>query len=348
VLAFQPARYDFGQVQVGERPDRTFTLENTGARASGALTLTVSGSAAFTVTADTCPPSLGPGKTCTVSVRFAPTGAGAANATLTAANKRGTVTGSAGLTGTGGGPETTSRFLYFTTVDGTVQTSTLNGESVFTLATDQRRPALMTADAGIIYWANLGGTINATSRTNSTVGTLVSGRSAPIGVAADASHIYWTDFADGTINQAPLNGAGSVTTLFSGQDGPVGIAVQAGVLYWTSGKGTIKKASVAGGPITILTTDTRVVGLAVDSTCIYWTTGAEGGDVKAYPLAGGQQSVLARGQNEPYGVAVDITQIFWTNQGDGTLNVAPLAGGTPKTLFDYGEPRAPVGVAVGQ
>ena len=331
---------------VGEGLDRTFTLENTGARASGALILTVSGSAAFTVTADTCPPSLGPRKTCTVSVRFAPTSTGTAGATLTAANKRGSVTGSAALTGTGG-LGTTPRFLYFTTVDGTVQTSLLNGRDVSTLATGQGRPAFMTTGAGLIYWANLEGTINATSRNASNVGTLVSGRSAPLGVAVDASYVYWTDVADGTINQAPLNGPGPVTTLFSGQDSPVGIAVQAGILYWTSGLGTIKKAPVAGGPITTLTTDTRIFGLAVDGTHIYWTTG-EDGEVKAYPLAGGQQSVLARGQNGSYGVAVDATQIYWTNRGDGTLKVAPLTGGTPTTLFDYGALRSPVGVAVGE
>jgi hypothetical protein len=137
-----------------------------------------------------------------------------------------------------------------------------------------------------------------------------------------------------------------VTTLFSGQDSPVGIAVETGVLYWTSGLGTIKKASVAGGPITTRTTDTSISGLAVDSTQVYWTTG-EDGEVKAYPLAGGRPSVLARDQNGPYDVAVDTTQIFWTNRGDGTLKVAPLTGGTPKTLFDYGAPRSPAGVAVG-
>jgi hypothetical protein len=101
VLAFQPAPYDYGQVSMGERPERAFTLVNTGGRASGALTFRVSGSAAFTITADTCPPSLGPGKACTVSVQFAPTTPGAAAATLTAANKRQTVTTTDALSGTG-------------------------------------------------------------------------------------------------------------------------------------------------------------------------------------------------------------------------------------------------------
>ena len=50
----------------------------------------------------------------------------------------------------------------------------------------------------------------------------------------------------------------------------------------------------------------------------------------------------------PPWVAVDDTQVFWTNQGDSTLNVAPVTGGTPTTLFRYPVfVDGPVGVAVG-
>ena len=54
VLAFHPAPFDYGQVPPGQRAARTLTLANTGGRASSALTVTLSGSAAFAITADTC------------------------------------------------------------------------------------------------------------------------------------------------------------------------------------------------------------------------------------------------------------------------------------------------------
>ena len=352
VLAFQPAPYDFGQVPVGERPERTFTLENTGGRASGALILTVSGSAAFTITADTCPPSLGPGKSCTVSVRFAPIGTGTATATLMAANKRGTATASAGLTGTGRGLGATFGHLYFSTQVGNINASTLSGTDLGFLAENENQPAFLTADTSRVYWANTDdGTIMAMPLAGGPQTTLASQQGRPVGVAVDASHVYWTNSGDGTIKTAPLTGdpVTTPTTLFSGQRFPTGLAVEAGILYWAnSADGTINKGSVAGGAVTTLTTDSGASGLAVDSTHVYWTDGEDPGEVKSIPLTGGQQSVLISGQNQPYGVAVDDTQVFWTNKGDSTLKVAPLAGGTPTTLFSY--PvflDGPVGVAVG-
>ncbi len=85
VLAFTPSPYDYGQVQVGQTVSQTFTLANSGGSATSALTVTLPGSAAFTITADACTAvSLGPGKSCTVVVRFAPTGAGTGTATASA------------------------------------------------------------------------------------------------------------------------------------------------------------------------------------------------------------------------------------------------------------------------
>ena len=73
VLAFTPSRYDYGQLTVGQTAAKTVTLANSGGKASRALRVTLAGAAAFTITADTCTgASLGPGKSCRVTVRFAP------------------------------------------------------------------------------------------------------------------------------------------------------------------------------------------------------------------------------------------------------------------------------------
>jgi hypothetical protein len=111
-LAFTPSPFDFGQVGTGQTSSpQTFTLANTGGQATGALTDTLTGAAAFTVTGDTCTGiSLAAGGTCTVTVRFAPASMATDTATLTAASANPAVTATDTLTGTGVRP----RFLYWT------------------------------------------------------------------------------------------------------------------------------------------------------------------------------------------------------------------------------------------
>jgi len=80
------------------------TLTNTGGRASSGLTVTTAGSPAYAVTADGCSGhTLGPGKSCLVTVRFAPTSPGVAIATLTVTGKHRVASVSSTLTGNGGG-----------------------------------------------------------------------------------------------------------------------------------------------------------------------------------------------------------------------------------------------------
>jgi hypothetical protein len=185
VLAFRPAPYEYGPVPVGQRKARTFTLANTGGRASGALTVRLSGPAAFTITADTCRASLAPGKRCTVRVRFAPARAGAVTATLRAVSKNRAAAARDALAGAGKGP-------------GGAQ--------------------------GQIYWAGDDAINEAGLPNGSSPHPLVFGQNKPWGVAVDNSHIYWADQANGTIEEAPLAG-GTATPLITGQNQPTGVAV---------------------------------------------------------------------------------------------------------------------------
>src|ERR1700761_1762831 len=106
-VAFSPSPYDYGKVTTGQTATKTFTLANTGSKATGALTVTLtraSGtrSTAFAKTADTCTgKSLGPWKSCTVTVQFAPATAGTVTATLTAVNNKKAVEATDTLSGTG-------------------------------------------------------------------------------------------------------------------------------------------------------------------------------------------------------------------------------------------------------
>jgi hypothetical protein len=84
--AFSPSSYDYGTIDAGTTASKTFTLTNSGASATGALSVSLMGSSAFSVTADTCTArSLGPRNSCSVTVQYAPTTAGASDtATLIA------------------------------------------------------------------------------------------------------------------------------------------------------------------------------------------------------------------------------------------------------------------------
>jgi hypothetical protein len=84
----------------------TFTLTNVGGKGTGPLTIALSGSSAFTSTQDGCSgKSLGPKKSCTIPVEYAPTSSGRRmTATLSATGKAAsaslTLTGKTGVGGT--------------------------------------------------------------------------------------------------------------------------------------------------------------------------------------------------------------------------------------------------------
>ncbi len=71
----ETASYNYGTIDAtGADPVQTFTLTNSGRAGTSALKIALVGSTAFTITANTCiGVSLGPTKTCTVTVRYAPT-----------------------------------------------------------------------------------------------------------------------------------------------------------------------------------------------------------------------------------------------------------------------------------
>lgn len=107
-LAWSPTTisgaYHFGTLEAGTTDSVSFTLTNSGGSATGRLTVTLSGSSAFTTVADSCSGrSLGPRKSCTVTVQYAPAAAGQSDiATLTASGKKAAAHASLVLTGASG------------------------------------------------------------------------------------------------------------------------------------------------------------------------------------------------------------------------------------------------------
>ena len=93
--------FDYGLTGVGRTASQTFTLHNSGGSASAALTVTLSGPATLTLTEDNCTgTSLGPDKSCTVTVEYAPTASGPSGAaTLDANGKKEAASASLTLSG---------------------------------------------------------------------------------------------------------------------------------------------------------------------------------------------------------------------------------------------------------
>jgi hypothetical protein len=104
-LGWSPATsggsYNFGTFDAGARRSVVFTLTNPGGSATGRLAVTLSGSAAFSITADGCSGrSVGPRRSCAVTVRYAAAAAGRSDrATLAASGKKPAARASLALTG---------------------------------------------------------------------------------------------------------------------------------------------------------------------------------------------------------------------------------------------------------
>ena len=106
-IAFNPSSNDYGTIDANTTSSQTFTLRNSGGKGTSALKVTITGSSAFSVTADGCTgTSLGPKKQCSVTVRYAPTTLGQTDsATLAASSKKPPATASALLTGKANGSD---------------------------------------------------------------------------------------------------------------------------------------------------------------------------------------------------------------------------------------------------
>ena len=103
-IAFNPSSHDFGVVAVdADSATQEFSLTNSGSNATGALNVSLSpdSSPAFSIIDDHCTAvSLGPKKSCTVTVKYDPTSPGSSDTgTLNAMSKKPAARASASLSG---------------------------------------------------------------------------------------------------------------------------------------------------------------------------------------------------------------------------------------------------------
>jgi len=154
--------------------------------------------------------------------------------------------------------------------------------------------------------------------------------------------------------KVPISG-GQAVALSSPQDHPSSIAVNSTNVFWangngSSGDGAVKKTGLDGGAETTLATSPGIPGaykgLAIDSSNVYWTGDSSPGSVSYVPIVGGASTVLASGQDAPWGIVVTDGYAFWTNAAmtTGTVMKAPLDGGPAITLAT--NQAGPAGIAV--
>ncbi len=332
-LAFTPSPYDYGTVIVGQTPSQTFMLANSGSKASGRLQVSLSGSSEFTVTADTCSgTSLGPNKSCNVTVQFAPTGDGMVTATLTAANNKKAVLATDTLTGTGLVP---GPHIYWADLGGTVNEANLDGSNPVVIASGSE-PTGVAVDSTNVFWTDQGnGTIVEANLDGTNPHVVVSGQNFPQGLAVDSTNLYWTTPANNSVWEANLDGS-NAHVIVSGQNFPIGVVVNSSNLYWaddanTAGEGTIMEANLDGSNAHAVVSGLNFpYGVALNSSNLYFTTPGDG-NVWEANLDGSSPHVIGSG-SEPSGIAVDSTNLYWVDLSAGTATEANLDGSGAHTI----------------
>jgi centrosomal CEP192-like protein/low-density lipoprotein receptor class B len=358
-LAFTPSSYHYGTVTVGQTASQTFTLRNNGGTGTGALSVALTGSSAFTKTADTCSAtSLGPRKSCSVTVTYTPSTAGSDSATLSASSKKPAASASVVLSGQGAA----ARHVYWTTFNvpkgiGRADISGQNATQTFIVTTGN--PLDVEVDASHVYWSNVDAAaigradLSGQNANENFISTGASFGSEIVGVAVDSAHIYWADFNDMTIGRADLNGQNVEPSFIAVTGGrPEGVAVDGGHVYWTN----LDADAIGRADLNGLNVDQSFImgaagdspwGVTVDSSYIYWANQGRNtiGRADLNGLSVDQSFITPRADAAPTGIAVDAAHVYFTEEGLDSIGRADLDGQNVNDTFVTGMTR-PFGVTV--
>ena len=207
-----PATLSFGTVATGvTSAAKVLTLKNTGTAAMTITSIAIAGTNAadFSQT-HTCGSSLAAGATCTISVKFAPTAAGARSASVSVADSATGSPQTAALSGTG----TTAKLAPVSLSFGTVATGVTTAAKTVTLTNVGTTALTITAIA-------ITGTNAADfSQTHTCGASLAASASctfnvkfAPTAAGARSASLSVTDSASGSPQIVPLTGVGTTAKL---------------------------------------------------------------------------------------------------------------------------------------
>jgi len=355
--------FDYGIVPDGGHRDQTFTLTNSGGTATGALIVSLTGSSAYSKVGDTCTAaSIGPGKRCGITIRYAPTGKSTDTAALTATSTKPAARATIALTGTGGyvDVEFSPASHDFGAASGsqtftaTNQGNIATGGYTFAGPTDEHFgiTGTNTCDGSAIA---AGGSCSFTIAFTAPGGcgalatlyldTASLGSYASVtfqGIQPQCQHLYWANAGDQghgtTIGRAVQTGSDVQNSFITGANEPIGVAVDKSHVYWTNfglqgdGSGvTVGRSDLNGQNVnqSFITGATNPAGLAVDGNYIYWANDEDPGSIGRAALDGSNvDQNFITGINQPIGLAVDGDHIYWSygNSGVGTIARADLDG----------------------
>lgn len=265
-VASMTAALNFGSVNVGSTGSpQSATLSNTGPAPLSLGTVSTGGSSDFTVTGGTCASgaSVAPGASCTVSVSFSPTAAGARSGTLTVTHNAAGGQSTTSLGGTG---------VALTPVAGVSPTTLSFSQAVGTTSTSQTVTVSNTGTAPLVLGALTFGGAQAADYQTASGTTCVAGGS----VAAGSSCVIKVAFSPsatgarnatlsiahnvgGSPSMVSLNGTGTATAQPT-------LAVDATSLNFAA-----RVVGTTSGPQTVTLTNTgtatlNLTGLALTGT----------------------------------------------------------------------------------
>ena len=141
-ISFSPLLAGFGQTPAGATASKTFTLKNSGKAATGALSIALTGTSAFSISADPCAgTSLAAGGSCTVTVAYSPLTSGRIDAAvLTAHNPNRSAVAAAGL---GGSSVAAKADLAITNDDGATSLAP-GSRTTYTIVVSNNGPSSVT------------------------------------------------------------------------------------------------------------------------------------------------------------------------------------------------------------
>jgi hypothetical protein len=201
-------------------------------------------------------------------------------------------------------PTTPTNLYWVDYLAGTVNQMPIGGGTIKTLATGRDHPIAIAVDATTVYWVDYGsqpgtGSVSKVSIGGTTITPIATGQTQPWDLAVDATFVYWTSRTNpGSVQAAPITGAGPTIMIAGGQGAPNGIVVDPPstaqypnppqFVFWTNfDDNTVMRAPIPG------TAD-------------------------AGAPAGGA-TMIASGQNNPASMAIDHKNVYWANQGNGTI-----------------------------
>lgn len=232
-------------------------------------------------------------------------------------------------------------------IDFQIQPAALRAAAPKVLASGLRFPHIA-VDSTSVYWTDTyTGTVQKTPLAGGPITTLASSLQSPNSIALSNNSVYVTTFTgpalQDTVQSVSLSG-GVPQVIASGLPNVYGVAVDATSVYWSqSGSvgGSIQKAPIAGGPITILAGATDGVKapttVSVSGNAIYWSDVNNVSILSTLTAGGATPTTIVSTDNWTSALVTDNRNVYWT-QPDSTVaggwlfRTTPLSGGSTTTL----------------